>query len=349
MNRNSKHILPDTASMKLFFFIKMKTIILWSVGYVPITIGMWTMFYSCTTVIDIDDLPKPKSEIVVEGTIENGVPPFLMLTKNSPYFGGISVNDLSQYFVHDAMIKVWTGTDTVQLIEFCINSLPVEIRQELAMSLGFNITDTANIPNVCIYSVPNIFTYFITGDTTGVFIGNPNTTYHLQIEVQGKVLTSKTTIPGLVQPDPLTWKPHQDIKKDSLASVYINFRDPDTLGNYYRYFTKRNDEPFYAPLSSSVYDDMIVNGQYISLPLERGISKQSEVDGDTYGYFWKGDTVTLKWTNIDRRSYEFWSTLENDGGDSPFSSPTVIKSNIKNGLGIWCGYATIYQTIIIPD
>jgi hypothetical protein len=300
-------------------------------------------------VIEIDDLPQPKSEIVVEGSIENGTPPYILLTRNSPFFGGIALSDLSQYFVHDAHILVWTGNDTVQLTEFCISSLPANIRAEVAKSFGFNITDTTRIPNICTYTVPNIFNFFLTGDTTGIFLGKTNQTYFLHIEVEGKILFARTTIPGIVPLDPLTWRPHQDFRKDSLVSVYINFRDPDTLGNYYRYATKRNSEPFFRPLSASVYDDLVVNGQYISLPLERGMSPQQKIDANTYGYFWRGDTVTLKWSQIDRKSYEFWRTLESDGGDSPFSAPVIIKSNINGGLGVWCGYATVYQTIIIPD
>jgi hypothetical protein len=310
---------------------------------------IYTLFYSCTTIIEVDDLPQPISEIVVEGTIENGQPPFILLTKNSPYFGGISLNDLSNYFVNNATIKVYGNNDSIQLTEFCINSLPAEVQEQLAEFLGFDVTDSSNIPNVCFYTVPNIFTFYATGDTTGVFVGRSGESYGLKIETDSKILTSTTTIPGLIQTDPLTWKPHPDGNKDSLVSVYINFKDPDTIGNFFRYSTQRNSEPFYYPLSASVYDDKIVNGQYISLPLERGMSRNAEIDGDTYGYFWKGDTVTLKWMNLDKASYDFWKTIENDGGDSPFSSPVVIKSNIKGGIGVWCGYATTFSSIIVPQ
>lgn len=319
--------------------------------YVKVFIAafFFTLFYACTQTIEIKDLPSPKDEVVVEGTIVNGEPPFILLTKNSPYFGGISLNDLSKYFVNNANIKIWRNNDTIQLTEYCINTFPEEVRIQLAVFLGFDNIDTSNIPNICFYSVPNVFAYYLSGDTTGVFVGRVNETYYLSIETEGKTLTSQTTIPGLVPLQPLTWKPHPDASKDSLVSVYINFKEPDTIGNYYRYSTKRNSEPFYYPLSSSVYDDKLVNGQFISLPLERGISPNSKIDNDTYGYFWKGDTVTLKWMNIDKASYDFWRTLENDGGDSPFSSPVIIKTNIKGGLGVWCGYATDYATTIIPN
>ncbi|NNF02092.1 MAG: DUF4249 family protein [Bacteroidia bacterium] len=86
----------------------------------------------------------------------------------------------------------------------------------------------------------------------------------------------------------------------------------------------------------------------MSLPLERGQSSADEIDFDTYGYFWRGDTVTLRWMNIDKAHYDFWNTLENDAGDNPFSSPVQIKSNIQGGLGVWGGYNNTFGTIIIP-
>ena len=32
-------------------------------------------------------------------------------------------------------------------------------------------------------------------------------------------------------------------------------------------------------------------------------------------------------------------------GGNPFSSPIPIQTNIKNGLGVWGGYGSIYDTI----
>src|SRR5690606_796835 len=141
-----------------------------------LTLFCYLFFMSaCTQVIEITDLPQPKQQIVVEGTIENNEPPFILLTRNSPYFGGISLNDLSKYFVNGAFVQVWTETDTVQLTEFCLGALPTDVQKALLESLGYENPDTANLPNICIYSVPNIFQYFLTGDTTGVFVGKTST------------------------------------------------------------------------------------------------------------------------------------------------------------------------------
>ena len=61
------------------------------------------------------------------------------------------------------------------------------------------------------------------------------------------------------------------------------------------------------------------------------------------------NTVSTIYGDIDSKTYDFFYTLENDGGDSPFSSPVRIKTNINNGLGIWGGYATNYYTIVVPQ
>jgi len=294
------------------------------------------------------DLPDPENSIVVEGFIENDVPPYVLLTRNSPFFGGFSLNDVSQYFVNGAYIRVANETDTVQLIEFCVQSLPAEVQAQAAAAFGFNFADTtAEIPNVCIYTVPNIINYYL-GDTAGVYKGRLNTRYDLLIEVEGQVLTASTYIPGIL-PISLGIRPHDDPTKDSLVSVLVTYSDPDTSGNFLRYFTKRNSEPFYTALSGSVYDDNLINGQSVTLPVERGQSPGAERNFDVYGYFWKGDTVQVKFSSISKSHYDFWRTIENDGGDSPFSSPIRIQTNINGGLGIWGGYGSNVVEIIVPE
>lgn len=305
---------------------------------------VWT---SCNQVIEVD-LPSPENSIVVEGYIENGVPPYLLLTRNTPFFGGLDLNDISQYFINGASVKVYNETDTIELIELCVQDLPANFQAQAAAAFGFNIEDpTAEVPNVCIYTVPNIINYYL-GDTTGVFVGELYKSYNLHIEVEGQTLTASTYIPGLVDFS-LGIRPHDDITKDSLVSVLVTYDDPDTSGNFIRYFTKRNNEPFYTALSGSVYDDNLINGQSATLPVERGQTETQNIDFDVYGYFWKGDTVQIKFSSIVKSHYDFWRTLESDGGDSPFSSPVKIQTNINGGLGIWGGYGSRTKTIIIPE
>lgn len=311
------------------------------------------LLVSCTTVITVD-IPDPEDAIVVEGSIENGEPPYVLLTRNSAFFGGIDLNDIESYFVRDAQIKITSNKgEMVVLTEFCLNEgllnlLTDEEKRELASSLGYDLNDSTDVPNVCIYTIPNIIDY-LNDPNAPVFKGKLNTRYDLEVIVEDKTLTSTTLIPNLNEIVSLSYRAHSDPSRDSLVSVYLELDDPDTAGNFIRYWTQRNDDDMYAPVGGSVFDDLLFNGQQFSFPVERGQDPEDDIDLDTYSYFWRGDTVVIKLASIDNPHYDFWLTIENDNGDSPFSAPTKIRSNIEGGLGIWGGYAADYDTIIIPQ
>jgi hypothetical protein len=313
-------------------------------------------FPSCTKVIDIE-IPDAAQQVVVDGTIENNVPPVITLTKSQKFFNVVNLNDLGTYFIHGATIKV-TSSEGVQteLTEFCLQnlSLPDDQKAQLLNALGFTNTDSAYLPNVCVYTVPDIISYFLTG--TCSFMGKERTTYALDIispPLYGSDsvhLTSSTYIPTSIGVDSIAIREISNPEfRDSMVSLYAFVTVPDTFGNFLRYKTKQNSKPFYAPEGGgSVYDDRLFVGLHLGLPIERGQNPAEHFDFNTATYFAKGDTFTIKWSNIDPVTYEFYYTLENDGGDSPFSSPVKIKSNIKNGLGVWAGYATKYYEVIIP-
>ena len=83
-----------------------------------------------------------------------------------------------------------------------------------------------------------------------------------------------------------------------------------------------------------------------------GDTSATQVTADTVrdisGYFWKGDTVVLKWSNIDYQTYDFFYTLENDGSGNPFANQVKVKSNVTGGIGVFAGYATRYYSIKVP-
>lgn len=277
--------------------------ILWSLLFLMI------FFSSCTTDISVD-LPDPEEKIVVEGYIEQDSTPYVLLTRNSPYFGGFDLNDLEQYLVYDALVTVSDGV----------------------------ITDTLDDVYLTGYKYISI---------NRRIKGEFRKSYTLRVEVDGKLLTARTTIPDLLELDSLWYEEHENHENDSLVFVHTRYVDPDTLGNYIRYLSKRNSEDFYYVF---VTDDRFFNGQAFSFPLRRGEDPDADFDQDTYGYFWKGDTVIIKWTAIDKTTYDFWNSVDyetNTGG--PFGSATVIKSNVDGGLGILGGYALYYDTLYIPQ
>jgi hypothetical protein len=171
----------------------------------------------------------------------------------------------------------------------------------------------------------------------------------LRIIVEGKEYSSTTTIPNVTKHiDSLWWKPAPPGNEPDEVEVMVKATDPPGYGDYIRYFTKRNSEPFFAGLNS-VFDDQVIDGTTYNVQVERGWDRNIN-SGDRTTFFMKGDTVTLKLCNIDKATFDFWRTMEYSYSSigNPFSSPAKVLSNISgNALGYFGGYAAQTKTIII--
>ncbi len=305
-----------------------------------IMVMILAMLFGCETEYT-PDIKNENPDIVVEGFIEAGqdaTPPYVLLTKSTPFFSSLDANTVNELFVHDAIVTINDGTNTIELQELCLNDL-TPAQQELAKDLlGFGSADSIGI-NICIYLEVS-FT---------PTLGEEGKTYDLKIETDNKEITATTTIPPMVPLDSLSFVDLPDPGNDSLVEVRCFINDPAEYTSFYRYFTKRNSDPSYAGLAS-VIDDVFFDGQAFEFPLTRGQARTDAIDINTYGYFWKGDTIQVKWATIDEAHYNFWSTLEyNTSADGPFSSFTKVSSNINGGIGIWGGYGASYHQIIIPE
>lgn len=278
---------------------------------------------SCEKEVDIN-LGEGQERLVVEGSIETGMPPYVVLTKSVGYFSKLDLTTLQNSFVHGAQVSVSDGAVTAQLQEYTISPLP-------GISLSYYTVDT----------------------TGGNWMkGIENKTYTLNIKYDGQVYEARTKIPAPTPLDSLVTALPSFVREDNpdARQLKVYFKDPDTPGNYMRYYTKRNNEQYFAGLNS-VYPDEIINGKQFETELPLGEDRnRPEMNFDSLGYAYPGDTVTLKWCAIDKETYNFWSTFEYAIGTigSPFASPIRVKTNISNNaLGIWGGYGTLYYTIVI--
>ena len=278
--------------------------------------GSSLIFQSCEKDITID-LPKAEDKIVVEGWIENGQAANVIISRNSSYFEPIDQTTINHMFNVDAVVKVKdieAGTEEV-------------------------LTKTLNP-----LTIPPVM---YKGSTLK---GILNHHYSLSIVVDNKELSATTSIPDTIQLDS-TWfkiEPH----KDTLGLLWIRFQDPPTLGNYYRIFTKRiTKDKRFVPVWGSVYDDAFFNGELIEYSFYKGTDHYApapDENSDATYYFEIGDTIITRFSVIDKVHYDFWRTYENAiySGGNPFATPATIFSNINGGLGVWGGYATVYDTCI---
>ena len=271
------------------------------------------------------NLASSPSQVVVEGAIETNTPPYVILTSTIGFFSKIDLSTLQNSFLHGAVVTVSDDSTTVTLKEYAI--------------------DTGSNNHFYIYSID-------TSNLANLMFGRPGKFYKLSITYNGITYTSTTKIPYPKGVDSLWFGAPtftRDKTPDSAVELFANYTDPDTMGNYVRYFTKRNNELYYP---SGIFDDGLVNGKHISnIDLYAGYDDSSNVNADSLIYFYPGDTVTLRWCEIDKGVYDFWNTYQfaSNAIGNPFASPINVKSNISNGaLGVWCGYGTIFRTLVVP-
>ncbi len=287
-----------------------------------LVISLVFLFSSCEKAINFK-LDTTQPSLVVEATIENDQPPMVILSSSFDFFSNISADLLANSFVHDAVITISNGVKTHQLKEYS-------------------------------YATPaNLKIYYYSIDSSNLstaFVGTFNTFYTLNIQVNSKTYTATTTIPALTKKiDSLWWKKAPDNPDSNKVVLVAKATDPPGYGNYIRYFTKTNSDPFY-PGYNSVFDDQIVNGTTYIIDVERGVNRNEKLDMKEYSFFNRGDTITLKFANIDKATFDFWRTMEYSYSSigNPFSSPTKVLNNINGGLGYFGGYAAQYKTLIVP-
>jgi hypothetical protein len=280
------------------------------------------LLVSCEKEVEIVPRNLPP-QVVVEATIENGMPPVVFLTSTLNYFATLSIPDLANSFIRNANIVVSDGTTSVKLKEYRVN------------------VGAANF-------------YYYTVDSTNpaaIIIGKFETNYTLTINVDGKIYSAQTRIPKVDRKiDSLWWLPAPNNPDTNNVVVFSKVTDPKGLGNYIRYYTSVNDSTF-LPGPNSVFDDQVIDGTTYDVQIFRGINRNLEIDEVNFGYFKKGETVDIKLSNIDKATFDFWRTWEQNQSNigNPFGVPIKILSNLSNGaIGYFGGYASQVERITIP-
>lgn len=272
------------------------------------------------------DLNETIPLLTVDASIETGQGPTVVLTKSLNYFSQVSAEVLGNTIIKDAEVYLSTGNKTHQLRRYDV------VLPGTTIPFSFYSSDTAN--------------------PSTIIRGEEGQSYRLRIVWQGKEYTSSTTIPTLRKVIDSLWWVKAPNTPDTSKKVIVRARviDPQPFGDYARYFTSVNNSVF-LPGFNSVFDDAFVNGTTYTVDVDKGVDRNAELDFEEYGFFRKGDTVTLKFSNIDRATFDFWRTVEYSYQSigNPFSTPTKIIGNISNGaLGYFGGYANQFSTVYIP-
>jgi hypothetical protein len=277
------------------------------------------LFSSCEKNINFK-LDATQPSLVVDAQIENDKAPIVTLTKSVDFFSQLNPAIFASVFVHNAEIYISNGRLTHKLKEVAIPS-----------PFGLN-------------------SYHYTIDSSNLstaFLGELRTNYTLLVLADGKEYVSSTTIPGLDWiPDSVFYKTNPFDTNLLRRNMFVTASEPSGLGNFIRYFTKKNSKAF-LPGINSVFNDEFIDGTTYTTEVGPGIDRN---DPKSEIHFNVGDTVTLKICNIDKATYKFWNTwefsLQSIG--NPFAQPNKVIGNISNGaLGAFCGYAAWCKTTIV--
>jgi hypothetical protein len=262
------------------------------------------------------DITSVKKQLVVDGSIENNNYAQVLLTYNTGYFSDLDSASFRGLVASRAKIILSDG-----------------VRSEI-----LTLTKDTNYFPPFVYKGNEI-------------LGKAGKTYTLIIidEINTgtrdmDTIVATTTIPQPVKLDSVWFSPTSLNKGIIKGIVYDN---PDEK-NYYRTFTKiKGEDKRYIPTYIASFEDKYFNGQKFTFHLNKGLDSYIKPLYDIE--FTKGDTINVKIANIDKNSYTFWYSYDQEilNSGNPFASNFErVKSNIQGGLGIWCGYgSTIYFVV----
>jgi len=301
-----------------------------------------SLLFSCTKEVEIE-IPGYKEQLVIDGSIETGQPPIVLLTKSSDVYSPTDLSTFFNSFVSGAQISVSNGTTTFDLIEICSDNIPPGSEALVSELLGVSIDDLANF-HICGYTSfdPSIF-------------GEIGKTYTLSVIFEGQTYTAETKIE---QPNPLTnvfWKPDGDLTTHGFS--WATLADPPNQFDAYKWEVKRInldidgnpmdanfDEPF-----GPVFDDEFFDGMTFDFFYDNPFGYEDGVLDDYAGLYELGDTIVIKFSKIDENVYEFLEKkyIQLSTAGNPFATPTNIPNNISgDALGIWAGYSPTFDTLI---
>lgn len=269
-------------------------------------IGLFTLVYACKKEKN-PGLYKPK--FVIEGWIEAGDFPYVIITHNLPFF---------------------TAVDSAQLAEVIIRYAKVTVSDGMETEVLTATTDNRYFPN------------FVYRGTS--LKGKVGGKYSLKVEYAGNIMTSETEIPNPVRIDSLWFT----AKPKNTRQLNVRIIDAANEKNYYRLYTKLEKEVGYTPTLLANQDDQYFNGKILVLQVNRGIANNLTTKQDPYFNAGDTVIVKLSAIPASGYEFWNSLQDEILNGANPLiSSANALKTNIKGpGIGIWCGYSSKYYPVI---
>lgn len=248
--------------------------------------------------------PQPEGEcpIVVEGWIENGRPPVVMLHQ------AIGLNE---------------GWDS---IEECMREKLIVWGKVSLSSLDTSVVLTGQLDKNYLlnyrYSTPYMF-------------GQCGREYDIEVEARGQKVRAHTRIPSVVPLDSVVVK----VDQEPYVNVTAYWTDPASDNDCYVLFYRHKGQMEYVVCQFGTASDEKADKGVMSALVYKSPGLIDQTGKQMW--FKRDDTVTLKIAHVDRTGYEFWQSFQNSVSSRiPVFNSTPsngLKSNIIGGFGYWCG------------
>jgi len=253
-------------------------------------------------------------------------------------------------------MRWWLYIALLALISSCTKEVKIDIpgyqeqlvidgRIETGMPPLVLISRSKDVYHLCAYTSFN----------TDIW-GQVGKTYELTVAFEGKTYTSTTTIQPPLPLSELYWK--EEPATPGYGFSWARLIDPGAQYDAYMWEVRRINtgpdgnpvDPSFVPTFNPVFDDDFFNGINFEFFYENPtVWNDPNVPDQFKGLYKFGDTVVIKFSKLDRYTFEFLEKkyVQMSSAGNPFSTPINLPSNIKGGaLGVWAGFSPFFDTLI---
>ena len=269
-------------------------------------------FNSCRKEIKVK-LPEYTQKLVVEASIETGLPSQVLLSFTAPYFGNADLSNPSQFFVKGAFVTVSDGLQIDTLKELTVGGFPIYIGTKIFGQIGKD--------------------------------------YQLTMLINDKTYTASTSIRQPIPLDSLFFKWEKDTLGFCWAHLSDPAGLGNCYRWFAKRITK--DQFFVAPFSSAFDDKFVDGKSFdfaYERPSQPN-AQQANGDDPEKNYYRVGDTIVVKFCTIGYNEYNFWRSYyaNKSSNGNPFSAPANLQSTINGGdaIGAFVGYGTSFDTLVV--